>query len=113
MEVSPDNHLVMSLRHGLLAKLRLTDGSIVYRHKLHEVPNPRGIACHRQDGSYIVADRESRTLHLVSPIGYWVKELWAHPAGSGGEDPLSAVSIMGDLCVCCSYNGSVFVLDVL
>ncbi|GFS05066.1 hypothetical protein ElyMa_001190200 [Elysia marginata] len=112
MDVSPNQHLVMSLTNDKVAKLKLDDSSIVYLHRLHNQRSLSGIACHHQDSSVIV-DEEIRTLHLLNARGGWVKELWAHPIGAHAHDLLHAVSIQDNVCVCCTRKGTAFVLDVL
>ncbi|GFR82066.1 hypothetical protein ElyMa_005940700 [Elysia marginata] len=113
MEVSPDQYLVMTLYDdNSIAKLKLADSTVVYRHKLNKVQYPRGISCHHQDGSTLNVDRKTNTLHEISPQGDWVKQVWSHPGGADKEGGLLAVSFLNDLCVCCTEK-SVFLLDVI
>ncbi|GFS00319.1 hypothetical protein ElyMa_002811700 [Elysia marginata] len=112
MEVSPDQHLVMTLHDNSIAKLKLADSTFVYKHKLNKVQKPWGISCHHQDGSTLSFDRETDTLHVISPQGGWVKQVWSKPCGANKEDRLYAVSFLNDLCVCCTLK-SVFLLDVI
>ena len=64
------------------------------------------------DGSSIIVDSSKRTLHLISPDGVWVKNLWTHPGGEDKDDSLFSVSVMEQRCVCSTFRGSVFVMDV-
>ncbi|GFR80167.1 hypothetical protein ElyMa_000574300 [Elysia marginata] len=112
MEVSPDQHLVMTLYDDSIAKLKLADSTVVYRHKFDKVQRSWGISCHHQDGSTLSVDRETNTLHVISPQGGWVKQVWSHPGGADKEGGLRAVSFLNDLCVCSTLK-SVFLLDVI
>ncbi|GFR64619.1 hypothetical protein ElyMa_005511700 [Elysia marginata] len=113
MAASPDKHLLVSNSNGLLLKLKLADCTLVFKENLDNLTNPRDIACHHQDSSCIVADSYTRTLHLVSAGGAWVKELWAHPDGTDEKGSWVAVSVLGDQCVCCTKDGQVIVFDIL
>ena len=78
-----------------------------------QIQYPTGIACHT-DGSVIIADRTTRTLHLVTCDGRMMKQLWAHPSGPCAlfGDWLSSASVFESMCLCSTKEGSVFVLDV-
>ncbi|GFR70915.1 hypothetical protein ElyMa_003799000 [Elysia marginata] len=78
---------------------------------VHKVQDLGCISCHHQDGSTLIVDRKIHTLHVISPQGGWVKQVWSHPGGADKEGGLWAVSFLNDLCVC-STRESVFVLDV-
>ncbi|GFR65634.1 histone-lysine N-methyltransferase SETMAR [Elysia marginata] len=98
MEVSPGQHLVMtSFDDYSIAKLKLADGSVVYRHELSKVQWPCGISCHHQDGSTLTVDMESHTLHVISPQGGWVKQVWSQPGSDDKEDGLWNVSFLNNL----------------
>ncbi|GFR59622.1 hypothetical protein ElyMa_005388400 [Elysia marginata] len=113
MEVSPDQHLVMTLiDDDSIAKLKLADSTVVYRHELDKVQKPWGISCHHQDGSTLTTDRETHTLHVISPQGDWVKQVWSLPGGAVEEGGLRAVSFLNNLCVC-GTGETVFLLDVI
>ena len=78
---------------------------------VQQIENPRGVEF-IMDGSFIIADRDKRTLNLISPDGVCVRNLWTHPGGEDKDDPLLFVSVMEQCCVCFIVRGSVFVLDV-
>ena len=96
---------------------------------VEQVQTPCGITC-TQDGSCIITDGDTRTLHLVTSDGVWVRQLWAHPAGANRRDELStvcsfqnvclcctedglySVCVFQNVCLCCTVRGSVFVLDI-
>ncbi|KAK3724964.1 hypothetical protein RRG08_005395 [Elysia crispata] len=74
-----DGFLFMSiLSDDSIAKVKLEGGSTIFRHKVEQIEYPTGVA-YNMDKSFIVADRDKRTLHLISPDGVWIKKLWTHP----------------------------------
>ncbi|GFS18138.1 hypothetical protein ElyMa_003256300 [Elysia marginata] len=78
-----------------------------------KVRSPMSFACHRQDGSCVMADSMTRSLHLISPHGGWVSQVWAHPGGADDKDELISVSILDNTVLCCTLYGTAFVLDGL
>ncbi|GFO09693.1 histone-lysine N-methyltransferase SETMAR [Plakobranchus ocellatus] len=59
-----------------------------------EIKDPRGITI-ATDGSILVADGSSRTLHLVSSQDVWTKLLWSVPGDRDQDDKLFGVSMDG------------------
>ncbi|KAK3724962.1 hypothetical protein RRG08_005393 [Elysia crispata] len=79
MVTTADGYLIMSIvRDNSIAKLKLEDNSTVFRHKVQQIEKTRGVEF-IMDGSFIIGDRDKRTLNLISPNGAWVKNLWTHP----------------------------------
>ncbi|KAK3783397.1 hypothetical protein RRG08_005392, partial [Elysia crispata] len=79
MVTTADGYLIMSIvRDNSIAKLKLEDNSTFFHHKVKQIEIPRGVEF-IMDGSSIIADRDKRTLNIISPDGVWVKNLWTHP----------------------------------
>lgn len=112
MEVSPDGYLLVSTVNHEFVILRTTFGTIIFKDNVQNLPCPYAITCPNQDATSIVADRETRTLHLVNSRGIWEGQLWQHPAGGDSQDRLLCVTVLGELCLCCTLTGLVFVLNV-
>ncbi|KAK3759980.1 hypothetical protein RRG08_006447 [Elysia crispata] len=109
MEATPDQCLVITHKSlNIIVKLKIADGKIVHSLTVPQMKNPRGITRHH-DGTCVVSDKKSGTLHLYNTGRGWLKTLWCHPAAH----IMSGVSLFNGTCVCSTYNGSVFVMDVL
>ncbi|KAK3772929.1 hypothetical protein RRG08_039921 [Elysia crispata] len=71
MVTTPDEFLMMSaLTDNSVVKLNLEDKMIVFRRKVNQIQDPRGVA-YTMDGCLIVADISMSTLHLIGPDGIW------------------------------------------
>ncbi|KAK3781919.1 hypothetical protein RRG08_064174 [Elysia crispata] len=82
MVTTADGYLIMSIKtDNSIAKLKLEDKSTFFHHKAQQIENPKGVEF-LMDGSSIVVDRGKHSLHLISPDGAWVKNLWTHPGGN-------------------------------
>lgn len=76
-----------------------------------EIENPRSIAA-LQNGSFVVADKLSRVVHLVGANGIVQRILWEHPKGKHNRNFLTSVTVVEDMLACCTLNGSVFIYNL-
>ncbi|GFO03025.1 tripartite motif-containing protein 45 [Plakobranchus ocellatus] len=112
MDVTEDGELVCSTWDKKIVRVQVDSGTVVFDASVPQIKDPRGITI-ASDGSILVADGSSRTLHMLSSQGVWTKLLWSVPGDRDQDDQLFGVSKEGSVCGCITQNGSVYILDCL
>ncbi|GFN87269.1 hypothetical protein PoB_001377500 [Plakobranchus ocellatus] len=112
MDITEDGGLMCSTTDNTIARVQVDTGTVVFDKSVPQIKDPRGVSI-TPDGSILVIDRVNNTLHLVSSQGDWTKQLWSGPSDGGQHDYLWNVSTDGNVCVCGTLHGSVYILDCL
>ncbi|GFO06284.1 hypothetical protein PoB_003278900, partial [Plakobranchus ocellatus] len=112
MDITEDGGLMCSTVDKTRARVQVDTGTVVFNKSVPQIKDLYGVTI-TPDGSILVIDRRNKTLHLVSSQGIWVKQLWSVPSDRGQRDELYAVSTDGNVCVCVTCSGSVYILDCL
>ncbi|GFN83100.1 hypothetical protein PoB_000960600 [Plakobranchus ocellatus] len=112
MDITDDGKLVCSTAYGAIARVQIDTGSVDFNESVLQIEFPRGVAT-TFDGSILVTDGSSNMLHLVLSQDDSTKQLWSVPSDRDHGDPLRSASADGNVCVCVTVHGSVYILDCL
>ncbi|GFO02117.1 hypothetical protein PoB_002862200 [Plakobranchus ocellatus] len=110
MDITKDRHLVTSDVFNRIAIARANTGRVLFSRSVPQIKEARGVAV-APDGSILVADSSNKTLHLLSSKVAWNKQLWSVPSDEDEDDELWNVSTDGQVCICATRDGSVYILD--
>ncbi|GFO22534.1 hypothetical protein PoB_004903900 [Plakobranchus ocellatus] len=110
MDVTEDGEIICSTNNNRIARVQVFSGTVDFDQSVPQILCPCGVAI-APAGSILVADAPTTTLHLVSSLGVWTKQLWSVPSGRDQQGALYAISMDMNVCVCITRNGSVYLLD--
>ncbi|GFO22531.1 hypothetical protein PoB_004903600 [Plakobranchus ocellatus] len=92
MSIIAGGDLVFSTDNETIARVQVDSGTFVFDKSVPQINNPFGVAI-ESDGSILVIDKSSKTLHRVSSKGNWIEQLWSVPSDGDQEDELLSVSV--------------------
>ncbi|GFO09571.1 high-affnity carbon uptake protein hat/hatr [Plakobranchus ocellatus] len=110
MYMSKDGGLLCSNKSKTLARIQVDTGTVVFNESVPQAKELSGVAI-ASDGSILVTGASNRTLHLVSSQGTKAEQLWSVPRGKYSDAKLWSVSLQGNVCVCITGEGTVYIFD--
>ncbi|GFO33010.1 hypothetical protein PoB_005951500 [Plakobranchus ocellatus] len=110
MDVTQDGDLVCATVNHKIARVQVDSGLVAFDKPVPQINRLSALTI-ASDGSLLVIDYSSKTLHLVSSEGTWTKQLWSVPSDTDQGGQLWSVSMDGSVCVCVTERGSVYILD--